>query len=306
MYELKESLKIVVDLFKTICYSVFNNKKGRLNMRAKRRKSYNWLLHDLKKEQKKKKREIARKKYQNTKAVTVENKSNKVANKVNNKVKQNNKQTKELSKMSINQTETVTTKENQEIEQAQPIEIEQEVRSINGVNLTSPVFKMADKELIENITMEDVGEAIEFMAIGLDRLSRIVNSREQLTEYYREVEQESFDKVVDLTHIIEMGNFNASEGYYLAKNLKEASSTRRVAKDMLDVLQKNISYIKEKEFNQLKHQIDNAYNILTNDRLYAFRSNDKQLEDVQSILTRTLEKKDNNARYTPQFAKELD
>ena len=302
MYELKESLKLIVDLFKTICYSVFNNKKGRLNMRAKRRKSYNWLLHDLKKEQKKKKREMARKKYQNAKVVTVENKNSKATNKVNNTAKQNNKQTKELSKMSINQTETVATKENQETEQ----EIKQEVRSISSVNLTSPVFEMTDKELIENITMEDVGEAIEFMAIGLDRLSRIVSLREQLIEYYREVEQESFDKVVDLTHIIEVGNFNASEGYYLAKNLKEASSTRRVAKDMLDVLQKNISNIREKEFNQLKHQIDNAYNILTNDRLYAFRSNDKQLEDVQSILTRTLEKKDNNARYTPQFAKELD
>lgn len=40
----------------------------------------------------------------------------------------------------------------------------------------------------------------------------------------------------DLTHLAELENFNAAEGYFIAKQIQKATRKRRSAKDELDVL----------------------------------------------------------------------
>lgn len=81
----------------------------------------------------------------------------------------------------------------------------------------------------------------------------------------------------DILHIIESTNFNASEGYKLAKMIKDAREKRRVIKNELEPMQSLKSSFIDKNISNLKFVAqsvknkDNILKTLTEEKIYQNR-----------------------------------
>ncbi|MBU5342300.1 hypothetical protein [Caldifermentibacillus hisashii] len=63
-----------------------------------------------------------------------------------------------------------------------------------------------------------------------------VNLPKRYDEVKREIKQSELE-IEDLEHVLEFSNFNASDGYKLAKELKEVRQRRRTLKNELELLE---------------------------------------------------------------------
>lgn len=96
------------------------------------------------------------------------------------------------------------------------------------------------------------------MCIAKEIVNNLIQLLDQVeTEYKNLTEQHSkCDKIEqDILHKVENSNFNACEGFYLAKNLQEVRRYRRLVKNEIPTMDALKSYINIK---QLKSQFENT------------------------------------------------
>ena len=70
----------------------------------------------------------------------------------------------------------------------------------------------------------------------IDEMNKLFNNINSEIERIKEEQQEIDHQETDVRHFIENEKFNASRGYYLAKQLKEIRNTRRDLKNEIEVL----------------------------------------------------------------------
>lgn len=117
------------------------------------------------------------------------------------------------------------------------------------------------------------------MCKSLELTETILNTFVQIEKEFKNLKDEiesTNDETQDILHDIELSNFNAAEGYFMAKKIQDVRRRRRQAKDEMEKLNMIYTYISQNQ-NIRQKLLDISRKIKTREenqqhRIYAPRA----------------------------------
>lgn len=121
--------------------------------------------------------------------------------------------------------------------------------------------------------------------VALEKYRAIEQAIAESEVEYKKLYKQARDidlEIMDILHIIELGTYNAAQGYKLTSKLKELRKKRRILKDELSIYQSIRINFNNKNCNRASQESKKAEQTLEN-RTYSFRVMKKDNELAKFI-----------------------